>query len=265
MNRLLPVVSLVLAASAVVIAFVSKESPASPSAVAPALAPAGRDLDDRLDVLERKVDGIEDEQRSMWNRVLVLERRAQGLADVTVDGGLPGLQVQAPALVAEVAQLKQELRSVMQGEVMSDSAGRAAMKDLVREAEGDLARERQARRQERQQQRAAEQQAKWKRFITDARLTSQQEQTLTQRLAAEDASRKALFERGTPPERDELRALRDQRRETDSIMLPLLDEQQLQQYRELRQDDQGGGSRDRGTQGGNQRTPGTGDRRAPAQ
>lgn len=238
MSRFVPVVSLVLAAAAVVLAVLPRE--ASPAPTPPPSAPAVRDADERLDGLERKLDAIEDEQRAMWSRVLVLEHRAQGLADTAVDGGA---LAQAPGLVAEVAQLKHELRSVMQGEVLSDAAGRDAMKELVREVESDFARERQLRRQERQQQRAAEQQAKWKRFVTDAKLTYQQEQTLTQRLALEDAARKALFERGTPPDRDELRALRDQRRETDSVMVPLLDEQQLQQYRELRQDEQGGGRR----------------------
>ena len=80
---------------------------------------------------------------------------------------------------------------------------------------------------------------------------------MNQRLAAEDAARKALFERGTPPEREELRSLRDQRRETDTIMLPLLDETQKQQYQELRQDDQGGTNRRRPQQDGQprERTP----------
>lgn len=233
MTRAIPIISLLLAASAVALTLVPRESPPAPVVS----APAPRD-DDELDALKRKVDLIEEDQRAMWNRVLLLERKA--VAELPADGGAP-----SPALVAEVAQLKQELRAVMQGEVLNDPSGRTAMKEVVREVEADLARERIVQRQERQQQRAAEQQAKWKRFATDAKLTYQQEQTLNQRLAAEDAARKALFERGTSPEREELRTLRDQRRETDSIMLPLLDETQKQQYQELRQEDQGGPNRRR--------------------
>lgn len=233
MTRAIPIISLVLAASAVALAMFPRESP--PATVIS--APAPRD-DDELDALKRKVDLIEEDQRAMWNRVLLLERKA--VAELPADGGAA-----SPVLVAEVAQLKQELRALMQGEVLNDPSGRTAMKEVVREVEADLARERIAQRQERQQQRAVEQQAKWKRFATDAKLTYQQEQTLNQRLAAEDAARKALFERGTPPEREELRTLRDQRRETDSIMLPLLDETQKQQYQELRQEDQGGPNRRR--------------------
>lgn len=229
MTRAIPIVSLVLAASAVVLTMLPREPPAPVAGPQPV---AQRD-DDELDALKRKVDLIEEDQRAMWNRVLLLERKA--VAELPMDGGAA-----SPALIAEVTQLKQELRAVMQGEVLADPAGRTAMKEVVREVEADLARERLAQRQERQQQRAAEQQAKWKRFAVEAKLTFQQEQTLNQRLAAEDASRKALFERGTPPEREALRSLREQRRETDTIMLPLLDETQKQQYQELRQEDQGG-------------------------
>lgn len=234
MQRFLPIASLVLASTAVVAAFVPRD--AAPPAVAPVAERAAAN-DDELDALRRRVDVIEDEQRVIWNRVVTLEKRAQGV----VEGGASDGGAMPPALVAEVALLKQELRSVMQGEVLTDPAGRSAMKDVVREVQGEMVRERLAQRQQRQEARALEQKAKWKSFVTDARLTSQQEQTLTQRLEAEDAARKALFERGTPPEREELRTLRDQRRETDTLMLPMLDETQKTKYQELRQEDRGGG------------------------
>lgn len=238
MQRFLPIASLVLASTAVVAAFVPRE--ATPPAVAPVSERAAAN-DDELDALRRRVDVIEDEQRVIWNRVVTLEKRAQGV----VEGGAYDGGAMPPALVAEVALLKQELRSVMQGEVLTDPAGRSAMKDVVREVQGEMVRERLAQRQQRQEARALEQKAKWKSFATDARLTSQQEQTLTQRLEAEDAARKALFERGTPPEREELRTLRDQRRETDALMLPMLDETQKTKYQELRQEDRGGGGGER--------------------
>lgn len=242
MSRLVPIVSLVLSAVAVALAAWPKDA----AVASVAAAEQTRDDDLELEALKRRVEAIDGDQRALWSRLLQLEQRA-GSAPIALDAGV----MTAPAqLAADVAQLKNEVRAVMQGEVLSDSAGRSAMKDLVREVEADFARERLARVQEQQQQRAAEQQAKWKRFFVDARLTSQQEQTLTQRLSAEDTARKAMFERGTPPSREDFRTLRDQRRETDAVMLPLLDESQKQQYQELRRDEGsgpgGGGNRTRG-------------------
>ncbi len=107
MTRAIPIISLVLAASAVALAMFPRESP--PATVIS--APAPRD-DDELDALKRKVDLIEEDQRAMWNRVLLLERKA--VAELPADGGAA-----SPVLVAEVAQLKQELRALMQGEVLN--------------------------------------------------------------------------------------------------------------------------------------------------
>lgn len=239
MNRALPILSLCLALLALAFAIV----PRDPVVVAPspeADAPRGVDVDAEL--LRRRVELLEDDNRALWDRVVVLERR-QPVAVIS-DAGLL-----APSIVTEVAQLRQELRGVIAGEVLSNDASRAALKEVIREAEVETQRERIAQRQQQQQQRAVEQKAKWKDFVSTAKLTWQQEQELNKRLEAEEAARKALAEQmqlGGPPNPEAFRALRDQRRETDEAMGKLLDDTQKQQYQELRREDRGGRGGDRG-------------------
>lgn len=239
MQRILSVSGLVVAIAALGVALFRDPEPTVAAAL-PGEAPAqanGATVED----LRRRVELIEDEQRGMWNRLLLLERKAEAGAPQAVgDGG-----VVAVGLVTEVAQLKQELHSVMHGEVLSDPAGRSALKDVVREVQADLSRERQLELQKRQQARTVEQRAKWRSFVTEARLTSSQEQTLNTRLDAEDAAREALFSKPPGEQRDGFRALREQRRETDAIMLPLLDETQQAQYQALRRRDDGRGGGER--------------------
>ncbi len=232
MSRFLPVVSLVVALAAVGIAVFAPSS--SPSAT-PAQAERTQALPsvERLEALERRLDRTEAEQRTLWSRILVLEQHAGQPTGALPDGGVP---IANPVTVAEVAQLKQELHAVMQGDV-ADPAMRTAFKDLVREVQADLSKERFAERQERQKERAAAVQAKWKSFISDAHLSFQQEQLLTQRLALEDAARQALFAKSEPPQREDMRALRDQRRETDELILPSLDATQQEKYQALRQEE----------------------------
>jgi myosin heavy subunit len=189
---------------------------------------------------------LEDENRALWDRVVLLERRAQTSANLISDGGVAAASF---AVVQEVAQLRQELQSVIAGEVLSSDASRAALKEIIREAESDAQRERFAQRQQQQEQRAQEQKAKWKEFITSAKLTYAQEQELSRRLEAEEAARKALTqarETGAPFDPDAFRALRDQRRETDRVMTGMLDESQKPQYEQLRREDRGGGGGNRG-------------------
>jgi hypothetical protein len=232
-SKHLPLLAVLLSASTVVLAAWPRTEAAAPAPP----PPSEQRPDEALDLLGRRLDAVDDDQRALWNRLLELERRT-ATASMTTDGGATA----APALVSEVTQLKQELRALMQGEVLSDEAGRHAMKALVREVEADLSRERLAQRQVRQEQREAERQARWKSFITSARLTFEQERTLTERFAAEESSRKALFAQGGAGGRDALRALRDQRQETDEMMRPLLDASQRQQYEALRREEPGGGS-----------------------
>jgi hypothetical protein len=146
-------------------------------------------------------------------------------------------------MAQEVEALRREVRSVMVGEVLTDDSSRTALKEVIREAQADAMRERFAERQQREALRAVELKAKWKDFVTSARLTSTQEQELNRRLEAEEAARAALTQQregGQPFDPEAFRALRDQRRETDRVMTGMLDDTQKAQYQELRREEGGG-------------------------
>lgn len=239
MNKVLPIASLCVAILALAAALIPREPVVMPSAPQ---VDSPRVSDTELE-LRKRVELLEDDSRNLWDRVVLLERRP-GATVMSTDAGLI-----SPTLVSEVAQLREEVRGVMTGEILSNDASRAALKEVIREAEADRQQERNLERQQRQEQRAVEQKAKWKDFVTTARLTSTQEQELNRRLEAEETARKALTEamqKGTPNP-DGFRALRDQRRETDQAMTRLLDDTQKQQYQALRREDRAGGSRDRPT------------------
>ncbi|MDP1826576.1 MAG: hypothetical protein Q8L48_25120 [Archangium sp.] len=232
MNRALPIVSLCVAILALAAALI----PRDPVVVAAPQVEAPRTSDAELE-LRKRVELLEDDSRNLWDRVVLLERRP---TTTVSDAG-----VISPSLVNEVAQLREEVRGVMTGEVLSNDASRAALKEVIREAEADSQRERLLERQQRLDQRAVEQKAKWKDFVAAAKLTFPQEQELNRRLEAEEAARKAFAEamqKGTPNP-DAFRAIRDQRRETDQAMGKLLDDTQKQQYQAVRREDRGGRDR----------------------
>lgn len=239
MNRVLPILSLCIALLAFAFAVVPRE----PVVIPPSAPQERRGMDVDAEMLRRRVDLLEDDNRALWDRVVVLEHR--NTAVVTNDAGV-GL---APSIVSEVAQLRQELRGVITGEVLSNEASRAALKDLIKEAEADTMRERVAQRQQRRDQRAQEQKVKWKEFVSTAKLTFQQEQELNKHLEAEEKARLDLAQQmqsttgSLGPE--VFRNMRDQRRETDEAMNKLLDDTQKQQYQALRREDRGGGRGDR--------------------
>lgn len=247
MTRALPLVAVCLSVLALAAAVMPRGEPAPPPVVAP--APAAPD--EELEYLKRRVELLEDDQRALWDRLVALERRPAGASD----GG--GAEVQA-----EVARLREELRSVMTGEVLSSEAGRSALKDVLREAEEDRARDRFLEREQRRTAQVEAQREKWKAFVGTAKLTWEQEQKLNERLATEERERQRLLEQlrlGAETWQDVGRYLRDQRRETDQVMRGVLDETQQAQYRELRRDD--GGGRDvrrregENPRGGTRRTP----------
>lgn len=229
MNRALPLVSLCVAILSLSVALMPRDPVMPPpSPEAPRAEPDGE--------LRRRIELLEDDHRALWDRVALLERRQ--LAAPAVDGG-PA----SPSLVAEVASLREELRGAMTGEVLSSEAGRTALKAVIREAEAEWVRERLAQRYLERQERAGEQKARWKDFVTTARLSPAQEQELTKRLEAEEAARLALQEQqqnGGPAAPDAFRALWDQRRETDQVMGGLLDATQKEQYQAVRREDRGG-------------------------
>ena len=245
MSRVLPVVSLCVA----LLAFAFAVVPRDPVVISSSEPEARRGMDVDAELLRRRVEVLEDDNRTLWDRVVVLERRNNGVVN---DAG-----VLTPSIVSDVAQLRQEVRGLISGEVLSNEASRAALKEVIRETEADSQRERIAQAQQRREQRAQEQKVKWKEFVGTAKLTWQQEQELTKHLEAEEKTRQDFAQRlqsdSLPMTPELLRAMRDQRRETDEAMNKLLDETQKEQYQALRREDRGGGGR--GDRGGERQQP----------
>lgn len=229
MNRVLPVLSLCLALLALAAALVPRGDSIVVSSP-PVEVPVARDSDPEL---RKRIEQLEDDNRALWDRVVLLEHRQPSASD----GGAG-----SPGLAAEVAELREQVRGVVTGEVLTNDASRAALKDVIREAEADSQRERLVQRQQRQEQRVEEQKAKWKDFFATAKLTWPQQQELEKRLAEEEAARRAIAEQlqNGGPNPDAFRALRDQRKETDQAMGKLLDDTQKEQYQALRREDRGG-------------------------
>ncbi len=246
MSRVLPIVSLCIA----LLAFAFAVVPRDPVIIPSSQPEAQRGVDVDAEMLRRRVELLEDDNRALWDRVVVLERR--NAAPVMNDAGV----VLAPSVVSEVAQLRQEVRGLITGEVLSNEASRIALKEVIREAEADSQRERVAQAQQRREQRAQEQKVKWKEFVTTAKLSYQQEQELTKRLDAEEKARLDFAQQmqngATPPGPESFRAMRDQRRETDEAMNKLLDDTQKEQFQALRREDRGG---NRGGDRGGDRQP----------
>jgi len=226
MNKVLSTVSLCVAILALAFAIVPRTPEPVPSLLPPDDGPTDQEVTD----LRRRIDQLETDNRNLWARVLSSEPRRDFA--LSLDAG-------SQALAHQVEQLRQEV----QGEMLSNDAARNAMKDLIREAGAERAREQFSAVQARQQQRAEKQKEKWQSFISTARLTSQQEQRLTERLVAEDQARKALSVLEMDDAREGYQALRNQQRETDRLVLPTLDETQKAQYQALRREERGyGGS-----------------------
>ncbi len=257
MNRALPVAALCVSLLALAFALVPRGEVVAPPM---ALAPEPALSDDEAEFLKRRVELLEDDNRALWDRVVQLERRSPTA---------PGVAAAPAGLAAEVEKLRSELRSVMSGEVLTDEAGRGAIKELLREVQSDQQRERAQQVEERRREQAVQQQQRWKDFAGTAKLSYAAEQKLNERLELETAERTRKMEQlrlGQATWQEVSEFLRTQRRETDSAMGALLDESQTQQYQQLRRSDgrTGGGESlgARGAEGGRQGGRG-GQRQAP--
>ncbi len=234
MNKFLGIASLVLASSALAVALWAPREAAAPTPTyqeAPA-AVSPEDLED----LERRVQSLEDTSLGLSRRLMALEQRPL----VSADGGAAA----APAvLAAEVEQLRAEVRGMIAGEALNSQGGREYLKETLRSVQDEMrAEQRQVREQQWQQAQAqyqAQRSERVRQFISDARLSYNQEQTLTRRLEAEEAKRQALQQEvgaGTKSPRDVRQALRDERQQTDQEMRAVLDEAQRAKYDEMRRE-----------------------------
>lgn len=232
MNRVLPVLSLCLALIALAVALVPRDAPAPP---APQEAPRAGPSDEVLE-LRKRVELLEDDSRGLWDRVVLLERRGAFMSDAGT--------VADPALLTEVLRLRDEVNSLSTGQLaMNGDAGRAAIAEVLKQVQAEQQQQRTADRLQLRQTRANEFATRWKGFVNDAKLNGDQQRALEERLAMEDAQRRALFDRpdGTMPAPDSLRALMNQRRETEKLMRTTLDPTQFEKFQDLRRDERGGG------------------------
>lgn len=235
MNRALPIVSICLALLAFGVALMPRGEPTVPAAVID-----DSSNDEELDYLKRRVELVEDDNRALWDRVVLLERRPVAVGD----GGFVAAAPSA-GLEAEVQKLRAELRSVMAGEVLNDPQSRAALKEVIREAEADAQRQRFDDFIERRNKQSEEQKQKWAGFISNSKLSYAAETKLNERLALEETERNKRMEQvrlGEQTWQEVSQYLRTQRRETDQEMTSMLDETQRKDYQQLRRDDQGGRS-----------------------
>lgn len=251
MNKLLGPVSFVLASAALAVALWAPgrtEAPSASERPEPVAAlPASQEG------LERRIQALEDTTLSLSRRLMEVERRPAGTGG---DGGGA-----APALTAELDQLRAEVRGLMTGETLSSEGGREALKDAMRSVQEEMRTEQFRSRQEEWMQaqvRSTEQRTeRIKRLVSEAKLNYSQEQELTRRLEAEETTRNALFEEvrtGAKNPRDIRQALRTQREETDQAMKALLDEEQRSKYNIMRREEQMN-SRPRGTREGRFQDP----------
>ena len=237
MNKFLGIASLVLASAALAVSLMGRGEPAAPAPAAQE-APSGVTYAD-LEDLEQRIRALEDTSLGLSRRLMALEQRPV----VSADGGV----VAAPAaLTAEIEQLRAEVRGMVAGEALNSEGGRAYLKDAVRAVQDEMRTEqREARQQEWAQAQAQAQTQRAERlrkFVSDAGLNYNQEQTLTRRMQAEDAKRQALMaevQAGTKNPRDVRQELRAERQQTDQEMSSLLSEEQQAKYRELRREEWG--------------------------
>ncbi|NMO21178.1 hypothetical protein HPC49_10510 [Pyxidicoccus fallax] len=236
MNKLLGIASLVLASAALGVSLWGSGEKSAPAPVVQE-APVGASPADVED-LERRVRALEDTTLGLSRRLIALEQRPVVSADGGVVAGAPA------ALTAELEQLRAEVRSMVAGEALNSEGGRAYLKDAVRAVQDEMRTEQRETRQQAWMQTEAQAQTqrneRVRKFVSDARLNYNQEQTLTRRLQAEDTKRQALLQEvsaGTKSPRDVRQELRAEREQTDREMNALLDEGQKAQYQELRREE----------------------------
>jgi polyhydroxyalkanoate synthesis regulator phasin len=244
MNRILGIASVGLSSLALGVALWGPGKAETP--VVQQEAPRVQDHTADVRMLQTRVKALEETVQLLSRRMLAFE---QGGGTAAAGSGVP-----AAGLEAEVARLREEMRGMMVGGAMNTEAGRQSMKDLMRTVQEE---QRTEQRQQWQQQiddmRAqadTERANRVKSFISDARLSYSQEQTLTKLLQVEDAKRQEMAALtngvGTRNPREIRREIGETRKQTDQEMQKVLSADQLTKYQQMRQDDmnpRGGGPR----------------------
>src|SRR5262245_35176599 len=115
MNRALLIACFAISTIALALSLVPKDVPA------PSLAQGQVTFDD-LELLERRIDAVEDLNRSLLDKVARLERAAPLLAPGADAGASQALQL-------ELARLRDEVHGMVAGEALNSSGAKTWLKD----------------------------------------------------------------------------------------------------------------------------------------
>jgi len=156
-----------------------------------------------------------------------------------------------------VESLRDDVDALLTGQALETPRGRERMKEVFKSLQEEVAAERMQERMAAREQRLAE---RFDRFVSDAKLTANQEQQLRAALDAEAKLRQSFLESrdgGARPPFEDMRAARQKTRETAKAVLS---EEQLESFTAMRSEERGGlgGLGGGGPGGGGGRRPGGG-------
>lgn len=246
-NRLLSVLSLVIATSSLGFALYRSEAPEKETAQKrpPPPEPEALSYDEEL---EGKVSALEWVVSALSRRLETVET---SISRAPMAGAnMPNQAAPIPGDVGQrVAALQKDVDALFAAGVFDTEHGRERAKDVFRELQGEIAMERfRAREEAREEQRKT----RFSQFAQQARLTGVQQQRLEGLLDGEVTKRQALLSELQAGNRDRgevFRELRGLREQTDSAAREILPGGEYEQYREMRRAENGRGGRGGEAQG----------------
>ena len=247
-DRILSVVSLLVALGSVAYAYQSKKSEPKVRETRPPVETTQMTPDEEL---EGRVTALE------WV-ISGLSRRLETVETMASRQPMPQMvaQQQAAPIPGDVGQriqrLEKDVEALFAASVLDTEHGRERAKEALRDLQNELAMD---RMREREQVMAQARQERFQRFAQEARLTPVQQQRLQSVLDNEQNERRALFERmqaGGGNRSDIGREMMALRERTDAEARKILSDQEYEQYQAMRREEFGrrGGQGGRGQGGG---------------
>lgn len=241
-DRILSVVSLLVALGAVGFAYQSKKPEPPAREARPPIEPAPSTYDEEL---EGRVAALEWVISALSRRLETVETSVSRQPVMAQAAGqqqaaLPG------DLGQRIQQLQQDVDALFSASVLDTDHGRERAKEALRDLQNELAMDR-VRERERVREQASRE--RFERFAQEARLTPVQTQRLQGVLEGEQSERRALFERmqaGGGNRGEMAREMRALREKTDTAAREILSNDEFQQYQEMRRAEGGGRGPGRG-------------------
>lgn len=237
-DRILSVVSLLVALGSVAYAYQSKKSEPKVRETRPPVETTQMTPDEEL---EGRVAALEWVISGLSRRLETVETMAsrQPFQQVTAQ---PQQAAPLPGDVGQrIQRLEKDIEALFAASVLDTEHGRERAKEALRDLQNELAMD---RMREREQVMAQARQERFQRFAQEARLTSVQQQRLQSVLDTEQNERRALFERMQAGGGDrgaigrEMMALREK---TDAEARKILSDEEYQQYQAMRREEFGRG------------------------